>query len=242
MTNTLDRSFSDNFKYTHDNPYHDKLSEFDHFVLRDEEGEAFKARWNSEIFKREAPLCVEIGTGFGDFMMEYSSRYETHNFVGLDYRFKRSFHVAKRLAKHIEDGKNPHFRYLRAKGERLSFLFNENEVDNLFYFFPDPWPKKRHNKKRLFQQPFLEAATKVVKPNGKIWVKTDHDGYGEWMVEELLKFDSGKSPIKLKVEMQTKDLYSEFPEHFLAGFQTKFEKIFLSQGTLIKAFELTVIK
>lgn len=224
----VDKAFTDSFKYTHDNPYHDKLKEFEEFVLRDHEAETNVGQWNKAIFNREAPLCLEIGSGYGHFMMEYCEKNPDVNFIGLDYRFKRSYALAKKLSLHP----NRNFKYLRAKGERISFMFEENELDRMFYFFPDPWPKARHNKKRLFQLPFLQAAYKVLRPGGTLYVKTDHEGYADWMEEVMNNQDL------FDVQLATRDLRVTHPEHFLASFQTKFEKIFISQGVNIKAYVL----
>jgi tRNA (guanine-N7-)-methyltransferase len=219
------------FKYTHDNPYHDKLAIFDSFVLRDEAAEANVGKW-AQVFDNTRPLEVEIGTGYGEFMLEYCQKNPEINFIGLDHRFKRSYGLATKLDK-LE---HKNFRYLRARGERLEFMFQESEVQSVFYFFPDPWPKKRHHKKRLFQKPFLDACHKVLKPGGTLFVKTDHDGYFEWMLEHL------KSDDRFEVLLQSHDLRTELPEHFLSQFTTKFEKIFLSQGTLIKSVVLRNLK
>lgn len=224
----MDKSFTEDFQYSHKNPYHDKLSEFDEFVMRDHEAEENMGKWNEAVFKRDAPLCVEIGSGYGHFMMEFCENNPEVNYVGLDYRFKRSYALAKKLSRHP----NKNFRYLRAKGERLEYMFNDSEVDKMFYFFPDPWPKARHHKKRLFQQPFIERAYKVIKPGGYLFVKTDHDGYAEWMQEVIEKQDL------FELEFSSKDLWNEAPDHFLASFKTKFEKIFLEKNINIKAFVL----
>lgn len=219
------------FKYTHSNPYHDKLGVFDSFVLRDEAAESNVGKWQ-EHFGNDKPLEVEIGTGYGEFMMEYCQKNPEINFIGLDHRFKRSFALAQKLDK-LE---HKNFRYLRARGERLEFMFAESEVQSLFYFFPDPWPKNRHNKKRLFQQPFLNACHKVLKPGGTLFIKTDHDGYFEWMLKHLI------DDKRFEVLLQTSDLRHQHPDHFLSQFTTKFEKIFLGQGTLIKSIVLKNLK
>jgi tRNA (guanine-N7-)-methyltransferase len=238
MTNeNSKKSMTDNFcyrpdfKYSHDNPYHDKLAIFDSFVLRDEEAEKNAGKW-SQIFKNSSPLEVEIGVGYGDFMLDYCQQNPQINFVGLDHRFKRSYGLATKLNK-LE---HKNFRYLRARGERLEFIFEENELQSVFFFFPDPWPKTRHHKKRLFQKPFLNACHKVLKPGGTLFVKTDHDGYFDWMLEQV------KDDERFEITLKSYNLREEYPDHFLSQFTTKFEKIFLSQGTLIKSLVLKNIK
>lgn len=231
-SNTNDLAFKKEFKYSHQNPYHDRLSAFEEFVLRDNEAEEHAGSWSKSVFKNENPLEVEIGTGYGHFMLEHTQKNPSINFIGLDHRFKRSFNLAKKLSKL----KHKNFRYLRARGERLGFTFGESEIDTLYYFFPDPWPKKRHQKKRLFQEKFLEEAYKCLKPGGKFLIKTDHQHYYEWMLEHLEKQSH------FQVVFNTDDIHKSHPEHFLASFQTKFEKIFLAQGTTTKAIELVSLK
>jgi len=231
-TNETDLAFKSEFKYSHDNPYHERLEIFDKFVMRDDEAEKNPSLWAKNVFGNTNPIEMEIGTGYGHFMQEYTQKNPDLNFVGLDHRFKRSFHLAKKLS----ELKFQNFRYLRARAERLSFIFGENELSKIFYFFPDPWPKKRHLKKRLFQKKFLDEAYKVLHPNGQLLVKTDHDGYFEWMLEEL------KDEKRFRVDLLTWNLREEHPEHFLASFTTKFEKIFLEKQIKIKALVLTSLK
>ena len=227
----LDHSYKEEFSYKHQNPYHDKLSEFSSFVFRDNESEVLKGQWNKNFFKNNKPISVEVGCGYGQFMRSYTKDYPEENFVGIDYRFKRSYS----LAKHLSEQETKNFCLLRAKGERLGFIFSESEVSKLFYFFPDPWPKTRHHKKRLFQAPFIQDAYKVLKPGGQLLIKTDHDEYAEWMSELI----HGPEVLnKFDILLETKDLRGKHSTHFLSKYQTKFEKIFISQGILIKAFVL----
>jgi len=226
----LNRTYQESFDYKHNNPYHDRLSQFSDFVLRDKEAEKLKGCWRESAFKNEfSKLVVEVGSGYGQFMIDYSQEHPDVNFIGLDYRFKRSFQLARKLSK------LPHqnFKYLRAKGERLSFLFDSNEVDQLFYFFPDPWPKQRHHKKRLFQKPFLQDCKKVLKKNGALFVKTDHDEYFDWMIKMLEK----NTDLNFSLIAKTYDLHNDQNEdlEILRTYQTKFEKLFISQGKKIKA-------
>lgn len=232
-TNEKDHAFREDFEYSlQSNPYHDRLEIFNDFVLRDKEGEAKKGNWSKEVFENDLPIEVEIGTGYGHFMLDYTQQNTKINFVGLDHRFKRSFHLAQKLA----TLKFKSFRYLRARGERLGFIFGESEISKLYYFFPDPWPKTKHLKKRLFQKNFRDNAYTILKPGGEIQIKTDHDGYFEWMLEQV------KDDERFKMVMQTWDLRAEHPEHFLASFITKFEKIFLEKNIKIKAMVLRSLK
>jgi tRNA (guanine-N7-)-methyltransferase len=216
--------------YNHDNPYHEKLKAFEDFVILDQAAESHYSQWRHlfQAASPSSPLHIEIGTGYGDFMLDFCQHHPDILFIGLDHRFKRSFSLAKKLA----SIPNKNFRYLRAKGERLAFIFGPGEVDCVYFFFPDPWPKKRHHKKRLFQKPFLESVQKVLKPGGRLVVKTDHEGYFDWMLNEI-----ALAPI-MKPLFQSRDLYTEFPDHPLTKFKTKFEKIFLEQRIPIKALVL----
>lgn len=227
-TSATNYEYKEDFNYTHDNPYHDRLADFEHFVMRDKECENYKNHWREKVFQNDFPLAVEVGTGYGHFMLDFTEKFPNENFIGLDHRFKRSFNLAKKLSK-LE---HQNFRYLRARGERLGFMFGKEEVDKIFYFFPDPWPKTRHHKKRLFQAPFLKSCHEILKKDGTLFIKTDHDDYFEWMLTEVQKLDD------FKITFETKDMYQDAPEHFLASFQTKFEKIFLAKGIKIKAMTL----
>jgi tRNA (guanine-N7-)-methyltransferase len=228
----MEQTTDPNSYFIHDNPYHNKLKYFEQFVLRDEEGEKFKGRWNKEAFNRQGPLVLEIGSGYGHFMLEYCLNHPETNFVGMDYKFKRSFNLAKKL----EQSKQKNFFYLRANGTRIDQIFESSELDQVFYFFPDPWPKNKHKKKRLFQETFLKQIYTVLKPQGKLFIKTDHLEYAEWM-KALLSDCS-----LFKHEVVSFNIREEYPDHFLSSFETKFEKIFLEKGIPIKGFELTCLK
>ena len=179
----MDHTFQEHFKYTHNNPYHDKLTEFGDFLLRDEDSETNKGEWNQKVFGREGVLCAEIGSGYGHFMMDYCEKHPEVNFVGMDFRFKRTFYLAKKLAAHP----TKNFKYLRARGERLKFIFGENEVDHMFYFFPDPWPKKKHAKNRLFQSEFIRDLAAILKPQRTAFIVTDDETYKGQVIDHFLE-------------------------------------------------------
>jgi tRNA (guanine-N7-)-methyltransferase len=228
-----DFSYREDFEYKSRNPYHQKLEEFEDFVLRNKDAEVLKGKWAEDFFYNQKPINLEIGTGYGHFMLNFCQDFSEQNFIGMDYRFKRSFTLAKKLSKI-----NPkNFCYLRAKAERIEFLFEADELNNIFYFFPDPWPKTKHQKKRLFQGPFLKACLKVLKPGGHLHVKTDHLEYFKWMIEHVENF-KGVDNKKFEVKLLTFDLDQEEGEILMKQYPTKFEKIFRDQGTKPKALLL----
>lgn len=242
-----EQCFQEHFQYTHKNPYHQKLQEFQENVFRDKEGEAFKGKWQSDVFHNRQQLTVEIGSGFGEFMVQYLEHHPNENYIGIDYRFKRSYQVAKKLVDLGQRNPTVRYRFLRAKGERISFLFGSEEVSKLLYFFPDPWPKTRHHKKRLFQKHFLTQCWQILKPGGYFFIKTDHDQYYPWMLEHLQVYqdEQRESNKTFEILLQTDNLHSSDQREqinknfeFFVSFPTKFEQIFLSQGKTIKALIL----
>ena len=107
----------ESFIYKTKNPYKEKLNEFSHLMLQDLEAEKFNGKWKDQVFENQKPLHLEIGTGYGHFLEKYSFDNTNVNLIGLDYRFKRSFQLTKRLAKQNLSN----CRLLRAKGERIDF-------------------------------------------------------------------------------------------------------------------------
>lgn len=217
------------FQYTHKNIYHDKLSEFSNFVLRDNESEKLQGKWKADFFQNNHPLHIEVGTGYGNFMRSFCGSHPHINFIGMDYRFKRSYQLAQKLSK-LE---HRNYALLRARGERLKFMFAHKEIDRIYYFFPDPWPKQKHKKNRLFQAPFLDSLYPLLVDGGELWIKTDHLDYALWMQKLIAEYKD-----KFEILLNTLELHKEFPEHPIAHMSTKFEKIFLKQKVPIKSFIL----
>ncbi|MBF0361804.1 MAG: tRNA (guanosine(46)-N7)-methyltransferase TrmB [Oligoflexia bacterium] len=252
--NKCDHTFLSHFVYSNvrDNPYHHKLGEYSHFVYRDHDGENFKGIWNRDAFNRNAPIHLDVGCGYGDFLIHSCQKNPHINYIGLDYRFKRGHQVAKKLAStsttsSTSSTSSTNYKFLRAKGERLGFLFAENEVENIYLFFPDPWPKLRHHKKRIFNQYFLTSLHTILKPGGRLFFKTDHDGYFKWALEHV-KWASDLAmfkPIYKSYDLWGDSYVSAYADNTyeeLTNFKTKFEKIFISQETKIKALVIESLK
>jgi len=225
----MNRLLLPEFEYSQGkNPYNDRLEAYQSFVLKDNQAEQFAGNWNKNIFGREAPLHLEIGVGMGHFMLEFLTKFPECNFVGLDYRFKRSFLVAKKLA----NTPSSFFRFLRARGERVPFMFAKEELSAIHCYFLDPWPKERHHRRRLFQLDFFENLCPLLKSGGKIYGKTDHIGLWEHLLELF------QNPIINKLYKITLIDQKEWPLLPYFNIETHFEKIFKQQNLVLQGFFL----
>ena len=128
-------------------PWVDKaIHDFDDFVFPKDApaSEEQQGRW-SEVFGREAPLYVELGTGKGDFISQMAEREPGVNFIGIEAQQDVLYAAAKKVA--AMELKN--VRLLVFDIHEIERIFAPGEVDRFFLNFCDPWPKKRHYKRRL---------------------------------------------------------------------------------------------
>ncbi len=133
-----------------------------------------------DIFGRQAPLGVEIGFGMGQALLEWASRKPDWNLLGIEV-YQPGI-GALLLGADRED--LPHLQVLEGDAE-LAFRsnFEPNSLDEIRIFFPDPWPKKRHHKRRLIQTSFVTLLARCLKPGGLLLLATDWVPYAEWMLE-----------------------------------------------------------
>ncbi len=130
--------------------------------------------------RRALPLELEIGSGKGTFLIQQSRLCPQVNYIGIEYARAFWRHAADRCRRHGL----PNVRLVHAEAD----FFIRNYVPAAAFrcvhiYFPDPWPKKRHHKRRLIQAPFLRSLHRVLQPGGTIRLATDHEGYFTWMTE-----------------------------------------------------------
>ncbi len=132
----------------------------------------------AEIFGNDHPVEVEIGSGKGGFLVEAAALRPDHNFLGIEYVEKFALYIADRI---IRRGLT-NVRVLSVDARHL-FIHRmpAESVSVLHVYHPDPWPKKRHHKRRLFQDDFVTAVIRVLKPGGRWYIQTDHADYFEAM-------------------------------------------------------------
>ena len=135
----------------------------------------------TEAFGRIAPLHVEIGVGKGDFLTELATRNPNVNYVGLEAQQGVLYFAARKAAAR----QLSNVRLLVFDATHLTELFAPAEVDRIYLNFSDPWPKKRHAKRRLTSELFLERYRAVLKADGELHFKTDNMGLFDYSLETM---------------------------------------------------------
>ncbi len=141
----------------------------------------FEALFSSDV-REPLPLVVEIGFGRGEFVLDLAATDPETAFVAIEYSAKRVLKMARRLAR--TELRN--LRLVEAPAEELlRDGLAASSVKCFWINFPDPWPKKRHFKRRLIQPALVRELARCLVSDGVLNVATDHAGYAEWIDEAL---------------------------------------------------------
>ena len=137
-----------------------------------------------QVFGNDHPVELEIGTGKGTFLTEQAKARPDVNFFGLEWANWFYRYASDRLRRnHCTNA-----RMVRAEaGYFLTEFVADQSISVVHVYFPDPWPKKRHHKRRLVQEPFLRQAERILAPGGRVQIVSDHKGYFEENIEPTLK-------------------------------------------------------
>ncbi len=188
--------------------------------------EEFKGIWKSK-FEQENPLHIELGCGKGSFIANLASSHRNINYIAVDM-IEAMLGLSKRNIEQAYNFENPENLYLiRANVEQISNVFDKaDKVERIYINFCNPWPKKKHNKKRLTHTRQLELYKEFLVENGEIYFKTDSDELFEASLEYFEQ--EGFDIIK-----KTYDLHQE--QIFEENIVTEHEKMFSEEGIKIKA-------
>lgn len=133
-------------------------------------------------FDRPRPLVVEIGFGNGEALAWMAANEPDRNFIGIEVHEPG---VGRLLRKLEAEGLENVRVAMRDAVEVLRTQARPGSIDELRIYFPDPWPKKRHHKRRLVQAEFMELIADRLRPGGLLHLATDWQPYAEWMLEQL---------------------------------------------------------
>lgn len=184
------------------------------------EEEPQKGQWAS-IFGNDHPIHIEVGMGKGRFIMNLAEQHPDINYIGIE---KYSSVLVRGLEK-MEENPLPNIRFIRMDAEKLTDMFDENEISRIYLNFSDPWPKDRHAKRRLTSQAFLERYDHILKKEGHIEFKTDNRDLFQFSLDQV-------EPAGWHLDACTWDLHSN-KEMMIGNVMTEYEEKFSSIGNPI---------
>ena len=136
------------------------------------------------IFGRQAPRVLEIGFGNGDSLVEMAANDPGSDYLGVEVHEPGVGHCLIRIS---EAGADNLRLIMHDAIDVLEHQLGEHSLDRVNLYFPDPWPKKRHHKRRIVKPSFLGLVSSRLKPGGRLHIATDWEDYAEHIDETLAK-------------------------------------------------------
>ena len=178
--------------------------------------EQYKGKFK-DIFKNNNDIHIEIGMGKGDFIINMAKKYPIINFIGIE-KFDS---VMVRAVQKLEDTEIPNLKLIKIDALNIDEIF-EKEIECIYLNFSDPWPKARHEKRRLTSDTFLKKYDNILKTK-QIIMKTDNRKLFEYSIKSLTDYG-------YKIDEISLDLYND---EIKDNVQTEYEKKFVELGNII---------
>ncbi len=165
------------------------------------------------IFGNKNPLALEIGCGIGDFIALTAAERPETNFIAIDFYNKGCYKTCRRID--VRGLKN--VRVLREEARQfITERIPKGSLTAVYINCPDPWPKKKHRKRRLVNRPFLEFLREYLSPDADFFFATDFDDYGIDVAGMMAGLDGFENRL-------TPDLYRhELDSYHLSKYMRKF--------------------
>ena len=183
--------------------------------------EKYIGNWNM-VFKNNNPINIEIGMGKGDFIIEMAKLNPSINFIGIEMFDS----VIVRAVQKLENEDVPNLKLIRMDANIIDTVF-DHEINRIYLNFSDPWPKKRHAKRRLTSSYFLNKYNDIFCGTKEIFQKTDNIDLFSYSIESL-------SENGYVLKNVTLDLYNNMIDGNVA---TEYEKKFVKKDVRICRLE-----
>ncbi|KIL46382.1 tRNA (guanosine(46)-N7)-methyltransferase TrmB [Jeotgalibacillus campisalis] len=175
--------------------------------------EEVKGNW-AQKFGNENPLHIEVGTGKGRFVTEMARANPDVNYIGVEL----SESIIVTALDRVIEAELPNVKLLNSNAEDLAAIFEKGEVQRVYLNFSDPWPKNRHEKRRLTNKKFIDLYKTVLPDKGEIHFKTDNQGLFEFSLQSFWEYG-------LKLTFLSLDLHnSDFEGNIMTEYEEKFSK------------------
>lgn len=172
--------------------------------------------------------CIlEIGCGKGEYCLALAEKNPTNKHIGLDIQGERLWSGARKA----QEKKLKNIIFIRFQAEHLNKIFSENNFDEIWLTFPDPYPRKKQAKKRLVSENFLEAYKKILKQRGIAHLKTDDKNLFNFAIKSAKKHN-------LKIVKKILDIHKETNLKPELRIKTYFEEKHLQAGKKIYYLKL----
>ena len=178
----------------------------------------YKGKWN-KIFNNSNPIYIEIGSGKGNFILNNALKYPNVNFIGIE-KFDSPL---CRAIKKIDNYELNNLKMIRIDAEELLDVFDK-EIDLIYLNFSDPWPKDRHEKRRLTHSHFIEIFEKLFKNDKIIIQKTDNIKLFEYSLVSFVKNEFKLEEVNLDLHKEKDDIIT-----------TEYEEKFMDKGPIYRA-------
>lgn len=187
--------------------------------------ESLKGRWSS-AFQKAQPTFLEIGMGKGQFIIKMALAHPDCNYIGIE----RYSSVLMRAIQHLlsmGDDAPDNLLFISGDASDLPLFFESGEISGIYLNFSDPWPKKRHAKRRLTSKRFRDIYYTLLLPGSAIEFKTDNSSLFDFSLDEF------KNDPRYEISEITYDLHND--SRLSAGnITTEYEDKFSSSGNPIK--------
>jgi tRNA (guanine-N7-)-methyltransferase len=181
-----------------------------------------KGRWN-EVFGNGNDIYLELGCGRGGFIAARAAQEKDKNFIAIDLKDEVLIYALEK----VNNEKLTNVRLIPMNISWVADIFDKDEISRIFINFCNPWPKLRHNKRRLTHGRFLTLYKEFIKPESEIWFKTDDKGL---FVDSIDYFkDNGFEVIYLTYDLHN----SGFDRNVLTEYEAKFTSLGMNTMFLI---------
>ena len=183
----------------------------------------YRGNYN-KLFKNNNPIYVEIGMGKGKFIIDNAMKYPNINFIGIE----KYDSVVVRAIQKLEDKDIPNLKIIRMDALEITDVFDK-EVSRIYLNFSDPWPKDRHEHRRLSSDIFLKKYDLIFKDNKNIVMKTDNRYLFEYSVKSFVNYGYKINDISLDLHQ------ANYPDNIM----TEYEEKFVSKGSPIYMIDVS---
>lgn len=197
----------------------EQLNEFDRYI---KDRETIQKIISENKGKK---IYLEIGMGKGDFITQLSLLDQDNVYIGVELSPPVLALAVKKLQRYEEENnvRINNLYFMSFDAIEIAQIFEENQIEKIYLNFSDPWPKKKHAKRRLTNEKFLDEYKKVLRTNGQIEFKTDNRGLFEYSLVSMQNY--GLKFIEVYLDLHKTDIFN---------IETEYEKKFSPFGPIYK--------